>query len=287
MLSNLRSRYGALGPIAGLALVAAAVISAPALAEPVVAASADIAQMAKRALGLARSANDRSVRALRAARQDYGIPGAMGPQGPAGLVGPAGADGTSGRPGDIGAPGASVSVENEPPGPNCAEGGQKISSPVSGISYVCDGKIGEDGDPGPQGAPGPTGPAGSPWSEGGTVPPGETIVGHYAFITADIGEKLFGLPLSTGFASVSFTVPVESPPTVVFDGSAPNCPGPGQAAPGILCVYPSVTGGTVFPSGEQPPVSTSGAVLRFTSGLGEPTDPRGGYGAWAMTAPSE
>jgi hypothetical protein len=87
--------------------------------------------------------------------------GPAGPQGPSGATGPAGPAGKDGAPGPAGpagkdgAPGATslVSIVREPPGANCAAGGQRIdvgidsngnqvldANEVQKTAYVCDGE---------------------------------------------------------------------------------------------------------------------------------------------------
>jgi hypothetical protein len=103
---------------------------------------------------------------------DAGAQGATGPQGPAGPTGPQGDTGATGPEGDAGATGAqglagsqgpqglqgpqgdagpqgnSVMVSPEPPGTNCANGGEKIQvvdangNPIANPVYVCNGASG-------------------------------------------------------------------------------------------------------------------------------------------------
>ena len=86
----------------GLAGIALAVILAicfagvPAVAEPVATTSANLAKVVKRTLGIARTANKRSTRAIRLARA---VSKQAGPQGPEGPTGPKGDRGPQGPPG--------------------------------------------------------------------------------------------------------------------------------------------------------------------------------------------
>ncbi len=88
---------------------------------------------------------------------DAGPPGPQGPagtQGPVGTQGPAGPKGDAGPPGpqgpqgDAGPPGSSALVTPEPPGPNCAAGGERIDvvdshGLVLSTAYVCNGVVGQ------------------------------------------------------------------------------------------------------------------------------------------------
>jgi Collagen triple helix repeat (20 copies) len=88
------------------------------------------------------------------AQGSAGPQGAAGPTGPAGLRGDAGVPGPAGPQGPAGAAGAEslISVTTEPPGPNCAAGGERIdvgidtngdgtleSSEIQKTAYVCNG----------------------------------------------------------------------------------------------------------------------------------------------------
>jgi len=70
--------------------------------------------------------------AARKITPDRGPEGPQGPEGPIGPQGPSGPAGTQGSEGAQGAPGASalVKASPEPPGANCAGGGQKFESGV-------------------------------------------------------------------------------------------------------------------------------------------------------------
>jgi len=94
----------------------------------------------------------------------YVCNGVTGPQGP---VGPQGAQGTQGAQGDAGAT-SLVSVTPEPPGSNCANGGQRVdtgvdingdgvleSPEIQHTAYVCNGAAGGAQDGGTQDDAGP------------------------------------------------------------------------------------------------------------------------------------
>ncbi|MGO9839373.1 MAG: hypothetical protein ACLP1X_34770 [Polyangiaceae bacterium] len=75
---------------------------------------------------------------------EAGAPGAQGPQGNVGATGAQGATGEAGAPGE---PGSQIQVTPEPPGPNCATGGERIDVgevadggfEIRQTAYVCNG----------------------------------------------------------------------------------------------------------------------------------------------------
>jgi hypothetical protein len=75
---------------------------------------------------------------------EAGAPGAQGPQGNVGATGAQGATGEAGAPGE---PGSQIQVTPEPPGPNCATGGERIDVgevadggfEIQQTAYVCNG----------------------------------------------------------------------------------------------------------------------------------------------------
>src|SRR5579862_4160721 len=143
-----------------------------------------------------------------------------------GKSGPAGAGGVAGAQGPAGPAG--------PAGP----GGGKGDTGVAGKEGA-QGKEGPQGKQGATGAAGAKGAQGEPWTVGGKLPPEKTETGMWGG----------SLPLESGsepFIPVSFTLPVEPAPTLVFvkkgeDQSAEGCPGVvgglPKAKPGKLCVY--------------------------------------------------
>jgi hypothetical protein len=103
-----------------------------------------------------------------------GAPGAQGPTGPAGAQGPAGPPG-KGEPGPDG---------NEGPA----------------------GKAGEVGPTGKEGPAGKAGKEGSPWTDGGTLPEGQSEEGAWNIDQYLAKEEAYDL-----WASVSFPIPLEGP----------------------------------------------------------------------------
>jgi hypothetical protein len=92
---------------------------------------------------------------------------------------------------------------------------------------------GQTGTQGPPGPPGPKGDKGEDLLFSSTLKPGQTLTGVYS---AAGGADFFGttiefqpqLPAAIPFANQHYV-----------GGANANCPGPGQAAPGHLCVYES------------------------------------------------
>jgi hypothetical protein len=213
--------------------------------------------------------------------------GKRGPAGKAGPAGPAGPQGLKGDTGAAGSPGKDGAVG--PPGPAGPAGATGDAGPA--------GAAGATGDAGAAGAAGPEGPEGSPWTAGGTLPPGETEVGEWAAGPFE-GEAL---------TSISFPIPVASPITNIKtllageDGEdAPECDnGVGatgsasnpEADPGWLCVF---VGFTLFAGGKVSAVlnnqlgagatDTSGAVLTLEDGPAA-SEPELAAGSFAVTAP--
>jgi hypothetical protein len=207
-----------------------------------------------------------------------GKPGAIGPAGPAGKDG---ANGTNGTNGKDGTNGKSVVVNSEPKGLNCKEGGAsvEVSGEPATKKFACNGLEGKAGE------------EGSPWTAGGTLPPGATETGVWTF-TGNVGDKK-GIHVS-----LSFPIPLaenlgESRVHVWKDADfATNCQGgyvEPKATPGNLCVYISAlesTDGTkfagIFPVenfGERG-ASTMGALLFFEPPTSEEAS---GTGTFAVT----
>src|ERR1051325_5034767 len=136
---------------------------------------------------------------------------------------------------------------------------KRVKQLATPIAKQYAGKPGATGPAGPQGNPGVQGPAGSAGKDGVTGATGETgPTGPSGKIgptgpqgplqsekteTGMWGGTEFLEGPSAMYLPVSFTLPVEPPPTLVFveSGSAAGCPGVTegvpQAEPGNLCVY--------------------------------------------------
>jgi hypothetical protein len=114
-----------------------------------------------------------------------GQPGQPGPQGAKGEQGAPGANGTNGKDGKDG---VGVTTASEPAGANCSDGGVQVTA-ANGVSYVCNGKRGLQGDPGPQGQPGTQGPQGLqglPGPQGAPGPQGPAAVSGYQMVKATV-----------------------------------------------------------------------------------------------------
>lgn len=265
MFASLRTKFGIPGVISVIALVFAMFGGA-----------------------YAASSND-SGKATASAKAKKGPRGPKGPKGdtgPVGPQGPAGPQGLQGAPGAPGSPGANgVSAKGVPFGPTeepagepCEEfGGVEVTS-AGAPAFVCNGE------------------AGSPWTAGGTLPPGATETGSWFLETDGTGEGFsplsFAVPLAAGLDE-AHTITVKkgiTPPAECDDGEAP-APGPEnpEADPGYLCVFTAeYTGTGLVVFGVRP--SSTGEVEIGTSrngGLVWVGDSGGagkkGWGTWAVT----
>ncbi len=275
MLSPLRNRFGIPGVISVLALVFAM-------------------------LGGAYAANNSSdggatasAKAKRGPKGPKGATGPAGPAGPAGAKGDVGANGSNGATGATGATGAAgASVTSEEfvgvKEGKCSGVGGVMFTSASGKAAACNGK------------------EGSPWTLGGTLPPGKTLTGAWIAVAPQVtpeeaktGPSAVG---QTAMAPISFQIPLASAPQATYvgeAGSAPGCPGivgdVPTADPGHLCLYAALQlGKAQEEEGEEiifflkptelfvPGASTSGAVLRFNCGQSSCS----WYGSWAVTAPT-
>lgn len=225
-----------------------------------------------------------------------GPAGPAGPAGPQGLTGAAGAagakgdQGAEGKKGADGAPGKDgKSVEVTPIATGnafeCEKNGGalvKEEGALSGIE-VCTGEKGEKGE------------KGEPWTLNGTLPPGATEAGTWAFNGTETDTSGIRVPISF---SVKFPFVIE--PEHVHFGLAEEggaftaetgaCPAKSsfnpKAAPGELCIYKSLEEGLVnatfdgvFKQNTNVEGATpSGALLKFT-----PTGVAYGAGSWAVT----
>lgn len=142
-----------------------------------------------------------------------GLAGSAGPQGPAGLAGKGekGERGETGSEGKAGANGASVTgKEFTGEKGSCKEGGSEFTAAENKKTYACNG---------------------SPWTVGGTLPSGKTETGTWGVS----GVAPFSAGGEFMFASISFSIPLETAPT-------PNIIGEGEGE-GEGKVSPLITGG--------------------------------------------
>lgn len=275
MLSRLREHFGTAGlVVAMVALVAA--LTGGAVAANGTGGDATASAKAKK--------GPPGPKGPKGAKGDTGPAGPQGPAGPrgdkgdTGAAGSNGADGANGTNGTNGTNGVSVTSEEfsgTKEGKCAGNGGTKFTS-ASGSTFACNGKAGE----------------GNPWTELGTLPPGETETGTWLLQTKGIGGE--------AVVPISFTLPLESAPTptLVEGASAPGCPGIVDgiptADPGNLCLYAGLKAGGVAeeedtkfiifvnpdPPGLNPGASKAGTVLKF--GCASPAC--NWYGPWAVTA---
>ncbi len=291
MYSTLRNRFGIPGVISVIALVFALVGGAF--------AANDLGDSGKSATASAKKSakGPRGPRGPKGATGPAGPAGAAGPAGPAGAKGDAGAPGAAGNNGAAGAKGkdgtgvtsASFEGTNEPLGEPCAEAGGVEFKSTSPTTYACNGEDGANG---------------SPWTVG-TLPPGATQTGTYAYFSDNPSEE------SVAFTSISFAVPLANPLDAShavyasLEGGNPDpvhCDGTTaqpKAASGYLCVYEKVAfaseifainpassvGGTPVAPGVKG-AGVTGAVLRFkTNGklAAEEFTPLRAYGTFAVT----
>jgi hypothetical protein len=204
-----------------------------------------------------------------------------GPKGDTGAPGSAGATGPAGKNGDKGEPGASAIAEDIDLGDLSACGGRGGAmvgvKPVANIE-ICNGEKGAEG---------------SPWTDVGTLPPGATETGTWAFTATNATEEVR--------VPISFPIPYPLEPekflgpTHVHFGTGSSAPCTGTAdeptAPsGELCIYRAgapfglegaTLSATVAPSGNEEGAGKSGTMLHFI--ITEAT--ARGQGSWAITGP--
>jgi hypothetical protein len=295
MLSPLRNRFGIPGVISVIALVFAMLGGAYA------------------ATNSGSGKATASAKAKKGPRGPKGATGPAGPAGPAGPTGPAGAKGDAGSNGSNGKDGANgtngtngtgvttASFSGSKGACNEEQGGVEVKS-ASPAAFVCNGLQGE---PGEQGEQGEDGEEGSPWTAGGTLPPGSTETGAWAFNgteadTAGIQVPIsFSIPLAAGLRGITPGHPellthVHFESEAGFEATCPGIVGAPEANPGELCVYVNAQEGVEGTSFEgidklnsslgNSGASRSGARLIFAP----PTEAvASGNGTFAVTGCSE
>lgn len=241
-----------------------------------------------------------------------GPAGATGPAGPAGAKGDNGAAGANGTNGTAGKDGEGVTISAASTG-ECPEGGSKFTN-ASGSGKACNG---EEGGQGPRG---PEGKEGSPWTLGGTLPPGATETGAWSVNGTEADSEGLSAPISfpiplpfvlapsnSHFVSQEsqecrdqFPDPDQAQELTDCEGKVEaNCPSVGtelnpDAALGQLCIYgglsvidtPASTPTTTFIrinrpiEGESLGAGRSGARIL----LGPPTGVVSASGTFAVTS---
>jgi Collagen triple helix repeat (20 copies) len=294
MLSPLRNRFGIPGVISVIALVFAMLGGAYAATDS--------------GSGKATA----SAKAKAGPRGPRGKTGPAGPVGPAGPTGPAGAKGDTGAKGDkgdAGSPGAPgkdgtgvtvASFSGSKGTCNEEQGGLEVKS-ASPAAFVCnglEGEEGEEGEPGEPGEDGKDGKEGSPWTAGGTLPPGSTETGSWAFNGTEADTAGIRVPISFPIlfpfniqpAHVHFGEAELGGAFVAETGLCPSNSGTTpKAAPGELCIYQNqgeeglknaTFDGAFKYTTEQEGAARAGALLKFT-----PTAAVAyGAGSFAVTA---
>lgn len=203
-----------------------------------------------------------------------GAAGSSGPAGPPGAKGDKGDQGEKGLEGQKGVGGKNVTTTPITAGASeCQERGGALIEP-SGIE-VCNGKEGKEG---------------SPWTAGGTLPPGATETGSWGF-NGTSADEVTGI-----FVPISFPILLSKPidPQNIHFGHAQEkpfsnfCEGSPQAPkakPGELCIYEAVTVNATLieifsPATEEPSTAQSGAMMQFA-----PSGNAFGFGTFAVAGP--
>jgi hypothetical protein len=221
-----------------------------------------------------------------------GAQGPAGPAGPAGPQGPAGPGGAAGAPGGKGENGVSATTAAIPTtSSKCAHNGGVEVKSASPAAEVCNGTTGFTA----------------------TLPKGKTEQGTWATVFAPgavgvvpqgIISTSFNIPLSAALSQTEcdggtgprpaacqihlvketgkeLVVNKEGAPEEVTASSA--CSGPGQAAPGNLCIYTTGEAGNSIFSREIETTTLGGVVVVINNpakeGNGQPD-----FGTWAVTA---
>jgi len=226
--------------------------------------------------------------------------GKQGPQGPAGTPGAKGDAGSQGADGKQGSTG--------PTGPTGKDGESVALTPILEGETACEKRGGvevrlqkQTAGSGTKVCTGKPGPEGSPWTAGGTLPPGATETGFWAFngTEADLeGIKVpisFQIPLSAKIseAHVHYGNPNEAGFTDFCKSKTGFNPTEVPPAPGELCVYTNAPGGPegaefvgIFPG---PTIfqetGRAGAMLLFFPETG--VELSSGTGSFAVTGCAE
>ncbi|HSS33304.1 MAG TPA: hypothetical protein VLL27_08505 [Solirubrobacterales bacterium] len=241
-----------------------------------------------------------------------GAPGVAGANGTNGTNGKDGANGSAGAAGKEGTSATTVAFTGSKGTCTKGQGGIEVKS-ASATTFVCNGEEGVAGES-PFGTPfagnaEPTGnpcggvggvtytvegvksnvcngKEGSPWTAGGTLPPGSTETGIWAFTGTAADTAGIRVPIS--FPIKLSQVITEAHAHYNPPAASPLCPGnfenPG-AAPGELCIF--VGNIDEFPNfesvvptgGGEPGASRVGAILNFAP----PTENTAASGTFAVT----
>jgi hypothetical protein len=268
----LRNRFGIPGVISVIALVFAMIGGAY--------AASNSASGGGKATASAKA--KKGPRGPKGPKGDTGPAGPAGPAGAKGDTGAAGANGKDGAPGTPGTPGTpGQSVTGTAIAANAVCGKKTGAKYTLGATStnVCSGEDGKDGKDGESG-----------FTE--TLPSEKTETGTWSTSRPAGIEPLPGSNEIWDFASVSFNIPLEAPPTGLnvmkagggtWTGSAANCPGTAtepKAEPGQLCLYTLLEVEVL--AVPQDFKLKSGALIAFKF----PKTGEGfAIGSWAVTAP--
>lgn len=142
------------------------------------------------------------------------------------------------------------------------------------------------GPQGARGSQGPQGPAGPTGAQGATGPAGPPGAGSTAILAS--GDTVSGVVAAeftarndaeVGASPVTFRIPAATAPRAVKVGVGDACPRPGQAAPGVLCLYPDSTYNAT-----PTPVNLSSLGFVFLATSQGPGD-SSWFGTYAYTQP--
>jgi hypothetical protein len=269
-IRSLKEPFGKAGlTVAILALVLAMVGGAWAAASLNSKQKKEVTKIAKKYAGAPGAAGTNGINGTQG---PAGIPGAKGDKGEKGDTGAKGDTGTSGNDG---ANGVSVSATEIPfEEPECEERGgvlvQEEGAPA-GVE-ICNGE------------------EGSPWTAGGTLPPGKTEMGQWSLSVPPPSPTLNN-GQSIVIGDISFVIPLATVPNGIYLKEAEvgvnntaECPGTAEhpeAAAGVLCVYTLNEIDATATSPIQANPSEFGAILATLHA----TKPGGvAWGSWAVTA---
>jgi Collagen triple helix repeat (20 copies) len=216
--------------------------------------------------------------------------------GKAGPAGAAGTNGTNGTNGKDGAPGtAGTNGTNGEPGEDGTDGADGksvvVTPVVEGDAFICDQRGGatvevEGGSPTEvcNGEEGEKGDKGDPWTVGGTLPPGATLSGTWAFSGSSNTEQFVPLSFSV---PLPFTLPGSRAHHLAPAASHSTCNGTvnnPKAPPGELCVYTAAESPDMTRSGPvrvdfELGTNRTGALVYYTGVTAESY----ATGTWAVT----
>jgi hypothetical protein len=260
ILTRLKQQLGASGPGVVVAVIALIV----ALTGGAFAATNQVASTSK----------TKVVKGPKGPKGAKGAQGPVGPQGPAGAKGDTGAQGPEGKQGKSGENGKDGEAGKSPVVVN---EGPTVCEPNGGVVYEVEGVEAEICN----------GAEGSPWTAGGTLPPGATEGGVWNMngegypINAPIS---FSVPLAEELTESQVHLAGEADFGTTCHGSASSHPAP---PPGELCVYESVAEGvleaTHAPIIEQPGIGSKGANKSGALVVAELGPGGFWYGTYAVT----